>query len=224
MKKSIFLIGMLGIASAACPFTKNFAQEPTSPTFSLPKGSETLAVIGVRQDEIQLDAPVRNRLQQPCVGFSLNLWIAQALSDTDRFTLIQTGLHTQLINDSVKTHWIDRGQEYETEKLRDLASKIGATFLAYGSISYRSLTEKLGFGPLVRLRRTLNATATVCLYEASKQGSHCSEGSATATWSGDIIILQPADDNTPCIKDVDTATHDAISQAVKNLVSGVYVF
>jgi hypothetical protein len=194
-----------------------------TPTLSLRSG-ETLAVIGVTQEEGQLGDTERQNLTDRRIGFGLTHLLAEALFDTGKFRLREEKdvRQREILENLVSTYWLEPGARYSEQVLHSVAMQLGVELLAYGSVAHRLSKQSVSIGPFSHHKQKLQTRVNVCLYAASTGAILCREGQGEAQQEGVGVIYEFRADRL----DFETnaagkATKQAVTLAVQELVTSI---
>jgi hypothetical protein len=217
------LIGLLGVAGAACTSPGTSGTVPSAPDLALRAGA-TLAVIGVK-GERQPGSGDSPGVQDRRVGFGLTSLLAESLFDTGKFRLVEEKevRKRELIEELVATYWIGQRGPYTAHELGGLAQHLGVDLLAYGSVAYAGASgQRLALGPLSRAEHTLRVQVHACVYEASTRATLCRAGQGEARQEGTGLVYAFRHDRLDFEKNaVGRATKEAVVQAVHHLLTSL---
>lgn len=223
--KWVILLALLGMTLLACagPAMQGGVPSPAAELTVQPGAS--LAVIGVQRGDTPSQSGESASLQDHRVGFGLNSLLAESLFDTGKFRLIEEKDVRQrdLLDDLVKTYWIEARAPYTEQRLQRVAQQLGVALLAYGSVAYGGFSgQRLMLGPLSRAEQKLRLQVTACLYAASTRASLCRQGQGEARQEGVGMVYEFRGDRLDFERNaVGRATKEAVVLAVRELVASL---
>lgn len=214
---AIVVLGTLGITPVACTDLAT-RRDATARTLTLPPGS-TLVVIGVQP---ATDQPQR---EESRVGFGLTDLVADRLVRTGKFQGLeeQTVPQHALLDEVIRTHWVERDSAYALAELQHLGAQLGAALLAYGHMARaRVSTRTVEAGLYTHVVQWLQMYVQVCLYAVATQAVACSEGQGEAEQTG-AGVGYVFDGKRLAFEHsaVGLATQKAVAQAVDRLLAQI---
>jgi len=223
--KWVILLAVLAMALSACPGPQTQSSGASSAAGLTVRSGEALAVIGVQRGDPPSGRGEADSLRDVRVGFGLNSLLAESLFDTGKFRLIEEkDVHQrELLDDLVKTYWIETRASYTPEQLQRVAQQLGVALLAYGSVAYGGFSgQRLMLGPFSRAEQTLHLQVTACLYAAATRASLCRQGQGEARQEGAGVGYEFYGDRLDVVKNArGLATKEAVVLAVRDLIASL---